>query len=278
MFLETYLNKEQFSCGMGKSIGVISLKGGVGKTSTVVALGAALSSFDKKVLLIDGNLSSPNLGLHLNVLEPERTINHVLDRSLNPSQAIYELDNFDLIPASVFGNFNINPLKLKDRVKSLKRKYDIIIFDSSPALNEETLSVMLASDQILVVTTPDVPTLGMTMKAVKLAKQRGTPISGLVLNKVHGKNFELSIDDIEKTAEVPVLAVIPHDVNILRALSEFTPSTIHKPKSISSDEYKKLAAILIGEKYKPLRFKDFFRIGPKRQEINREIFYESVFG
>jgi len=62
---------------MGKAIGVISLKGGVGKTSIVVALGAALSELGKKVLLVDGNLSSPNLGLHLNIINPEKTIHDI---------------------------------------------------------------------------------------------------------------------------------------------------------------------------------------------------------
>jgi len=51
---------------MGKTIGIISIKGGVGKTTTVSALGAALANeFDKKVLLIDANFSAPNLALHL---------------------------------------------------------------------------------------------------------------------------------------------------------------------------------------------------------------------
>ncbi|GAG76423.1 unnamed protein product, partial [marine sediment metagenome] len=107
--------------------------------------------------------------------------------------------------------------------------------------------------------------------------QRGTKINGLILNKVYNKNFELSIDDIEKTVDVPVMAVIPHDVNILRALSEFKSSTAHKPKSKGSTEYKKLAAVLVGEKYRPRRFRDRLRITPKRQEINREIFYKRVF-
>jgi septum site-determining protein MinD len=262
---------------MGKTIGVLSLKGGVGKTSIVTSLGDAIASFDKKVLLVDGDLSAPNLGLHLDIIDPEITLHHVLARKANISDAIHRLDNFDIIPSSIFHRLDINPFLLKDKIKNLKRKYDIILIDSSPSLKDETLAVMLASDEILVVTTPDYPTLSTTLKAVKLAKQRGNPISGLILNKVYNKNFELSLDDIEKTAEIPVIAVIPHDIDVLKALSEFTPSTVHKPKSEASTEYKKLGATLIGEKYKPYRFKDLFRINPKRQEINREIFYDRVF-
>jgi len=263
---------------MGKIIGVVSLKGGVGKTSTVVALGAAIAESGKKTLLVDANFSSPNLGLHLNVIDPKTTLHHVLSREANVNDAICKLDNFDLLPSSIFHQMNINPLKLKDKIKPLKRKYDFIILDSSPALNDETLAAMLASDEILVVTTPDYPTLSATLKAVKLARQRGMQMNGLILNKVHNKNFELSFGDIEETVEIPIMAVIPYDVNVLKALSEFTPSTVYKPKSEGSQEYKKLAAALTGGKYKPVQLKRFFGwINPKRQEINREIFYKRVF-
>ena len=263
---------------MGDTIGVISLKGGVGKTSTVVALGAALSSLGKKTLLIDGNFSSPNLGIHLNVIDSEKTLHHVLNRKINIKDAVHQTENFDLIPASVFTNVVVNPFELKDKLKYLKRKYDVIVIDSSPALNEETLAVMLASDKILVVTTPDCPTLSATLKAVKLARERGTPISGLVLNKVYNKDFELSLGEIESIADVPVMAVIPYDINALKALSEFMPFPEHSPKSKGAEEYKRLAAALVGERYKPVKLKRFFRwINPKKQDINREIYYRSLF-
>ena len=264
---------------MGKSIGIVSLKGGVGKTSVVASLGSALSEAGKKVLLIDGNLSSPSLGLHLNIIDPEKTLHHVLNRTANTREAIYKHEEgFHIMPASIFEKTEVNPLKLKDKIKGLKRSYDIILIDSSPSLNEETLAVMLASDEIFVVTTPDHPTLSATIKAVKLAKQRGTPISGLILNKVHNKDFEISLEDIEETLEVPVLAVIPYDVNVLKSLSYMEPYTSHKPKSKGSTEYKKLAGVLIGQKYKQTKLKRIFGwVNPKKQEINREIFYKRVF-
>ena len=263
---------------MGKIFGVLSIKGGVGKTTITIALGDAISNFGKKVLLIDANLSMPNLGIHLKILNPEKTLHDVLNRTANIEEAIHKLENFDVLPSSIFTTTKINPFDLKTKIRGLKRKYDFIIIDSSPALNEETLAAMLASDELFIVTTPDYPTLSATLKAAKLANQRQTPISGIILNKVHNKNFELSIDDIEKTAEIPVMAVIPYDVNVLKSLSKFTPSTTHKPNSKASNEYKKLAGVLVGKKYKPFSLRNFFKLTPKRQDINREIFYESVFG
>jgi len=263
---------------MGKILGVLSIKGGVGKTTTAIALGDAISGFGKKVLLVDANFSMPNLGLHLKVIDPEKTLHSVLNRTSNMKDAIQKLENFDILPSSIFTTIEINPFDLRTKLRGLKNKYDFIIIDSSPALNEETLAAMLASDELFIVTTPDHPTLSATLKAAKLANQRKVQINGLILNKVHNRNFELSIDDIEKTAEIPVMAVIPYDVNALKSLSEFKPLTSHKPKSKASIEYKKLAGVLVGEKHKPFNLRDFFKFTPKRQDINREIFYERIFG
>lgn len=264
---------------MGKTIGVISLKGGVGKTSVVSSLGAALADFGRKVLLVDGNFSAPNLGQHLDVINPKFTIHHVLHGTVNPRDAVHRLNYFDLIPASMFYRSAVNPLKLRDKLKYFKKHYDAILLDSSPALNNETLGVMNASDSLLVVTTPDHPTLSATLKASKFAKQKGTPIDGLILNKVHKKNFELSLDDIERTTEIPVLAVIPHDIEMLKSLSEMIPYTKHRPKSKGSDEFHNLAAALIGGRYKPMRMKRFWKwINPQKQDINRLVFYRSAFG
>ena len=99
-----------------------------------------------------------------------------------------------------------------------------------------------------------------------------------VINKVHNQNFEIPLEQIEETLDVPVLAVIPYDTKILRAVSEFIPVTEHSPKSEASIEYKKLAASLTGEKYSPPGLKRFLKwSNPKRQDINRLILYERIF-
>jgi len=263
---------------MGKSIGVISLKGGVGKTSVVASLGSAIAGFNKKVLLVDGNLSAPNLGMHFKIIDPEKSLHHILDREINAKEAIHTLENVDIIPASIFTDKQVNALKLRDRMDYLKKKYDFIIYDSSPSLNDETLGVILASDSLFVVATPDHPTLSVTIKAINSAKAREIPIDGLIINKVHNKKFEIPLEHVEETLEVPVIAVIPYDLKILDALSKFVPSIEHSPKSEASEEYKKLAAALVGEEYKPSRLKSFFRWrDPPKQDINRLVLYQSVF-
>jgi len=118
----------------------------------------------EKVLLIDGNLSAPNLGEYLNIINPEITMHHILGRKANVKDALFKLEKFDVIPSSISSNININPLKLRDRIGHLKRKYDIILIDSPPSINEEALAVVYASDEILVITTPNKPTLNVTLK------------------------------------------------------------------------------------------------------------------
>lgn len=265
----------------GKIIGIISIKGGVGKTTTVSNLGAVLANqFGKKVLLVDANFSAPNLGLHLGIVKPQVTLHDVLSGKVNTVDAIYNHEyGFHIIPASLSPK-RVDPLKLKEKIKALRSYYDIILIDSSPNLNEEMLATIAASDELLVVTTPDYPTLSSTLNAVKIAKQKKTPITGLILNKVRNKKFELTLNDIEYAAETPVVAVLNDHVSVLEALQCTKPITMHDEKHSISIEYSKLAAALIGEKYKEKGI--FSKIGrlfsgevPK-QEVNREIMIQNM--
>jgi septum site-determining protein MinD len=261
---------------MGKVIGVISIKGGVGKTTTVANLGAILSKeFNKKMLVIDANFSAPNLGLHFGVTNPEKTLHDVLLNRADIDDAIIEYSSsFHILP-SAFLSRKINPFKLKKKINRLKNKYDIVLIDSSPTLNEEILSTMIASDELLVISSPDYPTLSTTLRAVRLAKQKKTPITGIILNKVRNKKFELTIQDIENAAETPVLAVLPDDIRILEALSLTTPAAVNFGKSNAVIEYRKLAAALIGKKHIDKRFshklKKLFSKRIPQEEVNRDL-------
>jgi len=266
---------------MVKTIGVISIKGGVGKTTVTTNLGAVLATeFNKKVLIVDANFSAPNLGLHLGVVKPEKSTVHdlVLGKS-SPEKATYIHDaGFHFIPGSLVSSGKVDIYALKKKLREFKKGYDVVLFDSSPTLNSEILATMVASDELLVVTSPDYPTLSCTIKAIKLAKQKNAKITGLILNKRKGKSFELSIKDIEDLAGVPVLAVLPDTDKVLEALANAIPASLYDPKHDISIEYKKLAAALIGEKYDDPRFfsklKNMFSSGSSRDEINREVLYK----
>src|SRR3989338_8861730 len=115
---------------MGKTIGIISIKGGVGKTTIAASMAADLVNYyGKKGMLVDANYSAPNLGLHMDIIEPGKTIH-------------------DVVPGSYVYSNDLNLLKLKDKLAKAKNEYDFIIIDSSPSLNDEVLSAMLASDHL----------------------------------------------------------------------------------------------------------------------------------
>ena len=266
---------------MTKTIGVISIKGGVGKTTVSTNLGAVLASeFNKKVLLIDANFSAPNLGLHLGVVKPEKaTIHDVLLGKVNPEKATYVHDaGFHFMPGSLVASGSVDVYSLKKRMRDFKKNYDVIILDSSPTLNSELLATMLASDELLVVTSPDYPTLSCTIRAIKLAKQKGVPITGLVLNRKRGKNYELSMKDIEELSEVPVLAVLKDSDKVLEALANATPASLYDPMHDVSIEYKKLAGCLIGERYNDPRvmskIKSIFAMSRPKEDLNRAALYK----
>lgn len=232
----------------GKSVGIISIKGGVGKTTTVLNLAHVLATdYGKKVLVVDANFSSPNVSLHLGSANVKHSIRDVLSQKVKPHSAIYEHDlGFHVIPASINSINGNNFARLKSKVQQLKKDYDFILLDSSPSLNNELLATIVASDELYVVSTPDLPTLGTTLKAVKIAREKKMKISGLILNKVRGKSYELKPKDMERLSGVPLVGVVRDDVRVLEALSKVQPITKLTPYSHVSREYKKIAGKLIG--------------------------------
>src|SRR3989344_259556 len=230
---------------MSKTIGVISIKGGVGKTTISTSLAADLANhYQKKVLLIDANYSAPNLGLHMDIVTPEKTIHQVLDHKTRLQNSIHKKFGVDVIPGNYVYNPQLNYLKLKDMIKRAKENYDFVILDSSPSLNDEILSTILASDNLFVVTTPDYPTLSCSITAAKLAKQRGTPISGIIVNKIREPGYEITLKEIEDEIDIPVVARIPDDKTAIRSLFMRIPIPVYNRHSRFAKEISRLNAAL----------------------------------
>lgn len=256
---------------MGKTIGVISIKGGVGKTTLSASLAAELANnFSKKVLLIDANYSAPNLGLHMDIIKPNKTIHDVLAGKEKMSNAVHKKHGVDVVPGSYFFNGRLNFMKLKDKIAGVKKGYDFVIIDSSPSMNEEVLSAMLASDNLFVVTTPDYPTLFCSLRAARLARQRGKPITGIIINKTREPKFELKTEDIEEACEIPVVARIPDDKAGIKALFERVPVSLYDKKSKFACELRKLSSALAGIKEKKSIFNRLMKFNASREEVNRE--------
>ena len=238
---------------MAKIISVISGKGGVGKTTTVSNLGAALVKRGKNVIVIDGNITTPNLSLHLGIPFYPITLHDVLKRKTPIEAAIYEHSSgMKIIPASLSADAvkDIKIEKLEGALLNLLGRADVILIDSAAGLGREALTAMKIADEIIVVTNPDLPSVTDALRTIKLAEESGTKVSGVVINRVKGKKHELSISEIKSMLNVPVLTIVPEDSSVPKSIKKRKPVIHHKPNSRASTAFKKLAAKILGEPFK----------------------------
>lgn len=235
---------------MSKIISVISGKGGVGKTTLVSNLGAALTKQGKNVVIIDGNVTTPNLSLHLGIPFYPITLHDTLRDDKPIESAIYNHHTgMKIIPASlsIEALKGVDMDKLEDALSSLLGKTDIIIIDSAAGLGKEALASMSVADELLIVTNPELPAVTDALKTIKIAKDNGIRVLGVVLNRIRGLKHEMPIEDIRSMLEVPIISLIPEDIAIPKSIAKKTPVVHHKPHSRSSIEFHKLASKITGE-------------------------------
>lgn len=266
---------------MTNTIAFVSIKGGVGKTTIALETACSLvNHFKKKVLLIDGNFSAPNLGLYLNL-----TSDLTLHDALNGTplhNTIYESHGIDIIPSSMHYNNPVDTFQLKKILEKFKRRYDYIIIDSSPNY-EELRPVINSADKIFVITSPDHVTLETSLKAAELAKEQDTPIEGIIINKIRSPKYEFNLKEIEEYSSIPVIARIKENKKIAIAIYNKIPISLEYPNNHISKEIRNLASALCGksEIKHSLLMKIFIPSFLGKEKINREIlrqkFYESQF-
>lgn len=231
-------------------IGIISVKGGVGKTSCTSNLGSALARMGKKVAIVDANFSAPNLGLHFGIVEPKICLHNVLIDGNHIKEAIYEHNpNLHIIPSKLHKK-RTKLGKFKKQINKLRKHYDFILIDSSPSRNREIEATIEASDGLIIVSSPDYPTISMTITAAQEIAEQNKKAIGIVLNRVKNKKFELSKKDIETTIGLPIICEIKEHNKIPTSIAATTPLMDLSPTHKISVEFKKLAAGLIGEEYK----------------------------
>ena len=238
---------------MTRLILLTSGKGGVGKTTLTSNLAAALSDLGESVIAIDANLTTPNLGLQLGMHLVPKTLHDVLKGETRLTSAIYPHPyGFKIIPASL----GLNDLKgvdvgrLPEVSFSLLGKADYVVMDSAAGLGREALSALSASDEIIIVTNPDLPSVTDALKMLKLAQESSIKVIGVALNRIKGHNHELSTEEIKDLLEVPIVAEIPEDANISKSIAEKKPIIQYSPNSPAAVEIKRLASFLTGREYK----------------------------
>lgn len=237
---------------MKKIIVIASGKGGVGKTTTAVNLGAAINYFGRDALVIDGNLTTPNVGIHLGSPEVPINLNHVMLEKADAEEAVYEHESgLKIMPASLSIKElrKIEPNDLKDFKKDFKSLGDYIIVDSAAGLGIEALSAIELADEIIIVTNPEMPALTDALKLIKMAQEIKKPIKGIIVTRVKRNNIELSPETVKEMLEAPILGMIPEDQSVQESIA-MKNAVIHThPKSNASRAYKEIASKIIGHDY-----------------------------
>ncbi len=237
----------------GQLITVFSPKGGVGKTTLAVNLAIALSDKGaKRVCVVDLDLSFGDIAITLQLI-PARTMADVvhfesgLDFSvleplltshgsgIKALVAPVQPDAKDSIPASLVGRI----------LSMLKANFDYVVVDTAPTFDEFVLSAFDETDQLLLVTTLDVPTL----KNVKIAVETldllnfPKPRRHLVLNRADDK-VGLSADEVESTLAMKIEAAIPTSAQVANATNSGEPIASALPKHPVSQAVARLAQSL----------------------------------
>lgn len=238
---------------MTRIIGVVSGKGGVGKTTVSLNLGAILAKHHKKnVTLVDCNVTTSHLSLYLGMYYCPITLNKVLRGENCIEDSIHHhFSGMKIIPASLSLNDleGIDVTELRNSLKDIFNKNDIIILDGSPGLGREAMATIKASDELLYITNPYVPFIMDVIRCQEAAKEIGVKELGIVLNMVHKKKHEMTKREIEELTKLPVISTIPFDTNVHKSLALKTPIALYKPNTAASKELFKLASFLIEEKY-----------------------------
>lgn len=237
---------------MSKIIVITSGKGGVGKTTTAINLGAAINHFGKDVLIVDGNLSTPNVGIHLGSPEVPINLNHIIKGKADAYEGVYEHESgVKIIPSSLsIRELNlVDPDKLKNFKKDFKKISDYVIIDSAAGLGNEATSAIKTADELILVSNPEMPAIADALKTIKLAQQLKKPITGVIMTRVKKNGIELSPETVKEMLEVPILGMVPEDISVSKALNMKNAVVHTHPKSTSARAYKEIAAQLIGEKY-----------------------------
>jgi septum site-determining protein MinD len=237
---------------MQKVIVITSGKGGVGKTTTAINLGAAMNYFGKNILIIDGNLSTPNVGIHLNSPEVPVNLNHVLLGKADVFESVYEHESgMKILPSSLsIKEFNkVKIEKMKDFKEDFKKMADYIIIDGAAGLGNEATLVMDIADELIVVTNPEVPAITDALKAIKTAESRKKSILGVIITRVKKNDIEMQPDSVKEMLEASILGMVPEDISVQKSLS-LKDAVVHThPKSKSARAYKEIAAKLLDIEY-----------------------------
>jgi septum site-determining protein MinD len=248
---------------MAKILVVTSGKGGVGKTTSTAALGAALAKTGKSVVVVDFDVGLRNLDL---VMGAERRVVYdlinVVQGDAKLAQALIRdkrVDNLSLLPASQTRDKDALTEEGVDRVMGeLRDKFDWVICDSPAGIERGAVLAMRHADLAVVVTNPEVSSvrdsdriIGLLDSKTKRAEKGDKMEKYLLLTRYDPARAErgemLKTDDVLEILSIPLLGIIPESEEVLRASNIGSPITLANPASAPARAYSDAARRLVGE-------------------------------
>ena len=248
---------------MAKVLVVTSGKGGVGKTTSTAAIGAALAQNGKRVAVVDFDVGLRNLDL---VLGAERRvvfdlINVVQGVAKLPQALIRDkrLETLYLLPASQTRDKEALTEEGIGRViAEMRNTFDFIVCDSPAGIERGAMLAMRYADEAVIVTNPEVSSvrdsdriIGMLdSKTVKAEK--GEQVEKHILitrfDPARAARGEMiGIEDILEILAIPLLGIIPESQDVLRASNVGSPVTLNNPSSSPARAYADATKRLLGE-------------------------------
>jgi chromosome partitioning protein len=250
---------------MSKVISITNQKGGVGKTTTAVNLGAYLADLGKRVLILDfdpqGNAGS---GLGVDITDIENTVYEVLLGDSTYEETVIEtkVKNLFLLPSNIdLSGLEVdlrdNPDKdyvLKKFLKTIEHNFDYVLIDCPPSLGALTINALVASSSVLIPLQCEYFALeGLTqlLRIVNLVQKKlntELALEGILLTMYDSRTNLASqvVSDVRTHFSGKVFEVIiPRNVKLSEAPSFGEPIGVYDPDSTGALAYKKMARELI---------------------------------
>ncbi|QIB34536.1 septum site-determining protein MinD [Ancylobacter pratisalsi] len=248
---------------MAKIITVTSGKGGVGKTTTTAAIGAALARTGDKVVVVDFDVGLRNLDL---IMGAERRVVYdfvnVIQGDARLPQALIKdkrLDSLFLLPASQTRDKDALTEEGVDRVIGmLSQHFDWVICDSPAGIERGATLAMRHAEIAIVVTNPEVSSVRDSdrivgiLDAKTLKAERGETVDKrLLLTRYDhvraARGDMLKTEDVLEILSLPLLGIVPESGDVLKASNMGVPVSIHDPNSAPARAYHDAALRLKGE-------------------------------
>lgn len=254
---------------MSRCIAIANQKGGVGKTTVTINLGAALAAQGKRVLVIDmdpqGNTTS---GFGVDKEAQSKTAYELLLGTATAAECLIHLEEagVDLLPANV--NLTAAEIELidvdgkeyvlKKEIDRLRDSYDFLLIDCPPALSMLTINAMTTADTVLVPIQCEyyaLEGLSQLVKTIDLVRERLNPaldMEGVVFT-MYDARTRLSaqvVDNVRDHIREHVFkTIIPRNIRLAEAPSFGKPVNLYEPKSAGTEAFRLLALEIIERRF-----------------------------